>query len=293
MHYTEPVYRNPYVKPSPLLEITQGCTHNRCKFCVMYKGVQFRPSPIEWIEEDLQEIASIYPDTTELQFLGADPFALSFEKLDKILDLVHKYLPKVNRITMAARVSNVANKTVDQLKILREKGITELYIGVESGDDWTLDRINKGYKTEDILEQTRKLDEAGIKYWMTFLNGVAGKEHSKEHAINSAKIFSQANPIIVGSGGLTLFPDTELAKEMNEGTFTPLTEKEMLEEYRTFLEHLDTDATLITHHTLLGINLTGMDFLPNKERILEALDREIENMNEEYIAQIRSGKEHL
>lgn len=293
MHYTEPLYRNPYVKPSPLLEITQGCTHNRCKFCIMYKDVPFRPSPIEWIEEDLQEIASVYPETTELQFLGADPFALSFEKLDHILDLVHKYLPHVNRITMAARVSNVANKTVDQLKILREKGITELYLGVESGDDWTLDRINKGYKAEDILEQTKKLDEAGIAYWMTFLNGVAGKEHSKEHAINSAKIFSQANPIIVGSGGLTLFPETELAKETQEGTFTPLNEKEMLEEYRLFLENLDADATLITHHTLLGINLTGMDFLPNKEKILKALDNEIERMDEKYLTNIRSRKEHL
>lgn len=293
MHYTGTLYRNPYVKPSPLIEITQGCTHNKCKFCIMYKDVPFRPSPIEWIEEDLQEIASVYPDTTELQFIGADPFALSFEKLDRILDLVHKYLPKVNRITMAARVSNVKNKTVEQLKILKDKGITEIYLGVESGDDWTLDRINKGYKAEDILEQTKKLDEAGIKYWMTFLNGVAGKEHSREHAINSAKIFSQANPIIVGSGGLTLFPGTELAKEEKEGTFTPLNEKEMLEEYRLFLENLDTDTTLITHHTLLGINLTGLDFLSSKEKILKALDHEIESLDENYLNFIRKNKESL
>lgn len=293
MHYTEPIYRNPYVKPSPLLEITRGCTHNKCKFCVMYKDVSFRPAPLEWIEEDLQEIATYYPDNEELQLLGADPFALSFEKLDTILDLIHKYLPNTKRITMAARVSNVKNKTVDELKILKDKGITELYLGVESGDDWTLDRINKGYTAEDIIEQTKKLDEAGIKYWMTFLNGVAGKEHSKEHAINSAKIFSQANPIIVGSGGLTLFPETDLAKEAKEGEFTPLTEKEMLEEYKLFLEHLDTDTTLITHHTMLGLNLTGLDFLPNKERILEALEQGIKNLDEEYLENLRKRKESL
>lgn len=130
----------------------QGWTHNKCKFCIIYKDVPFRPSPLEWIEEDLQEIATIYPDTTELKFIGADSFALSFEKLDYILDLVHEYLQFVNRITMGARVTNVRNKTVEQLKTLKEKGITEIYLGFESGDDWTLDRIDKGYKAEDILE---------------------------------------------------------------------------------------------------------------------------------------------
>lgn len=293
MHFSEPLYRNPYADSGPLLQITQGCTHNKCKFCIMYKDVPFRPNKPEWITQDLQEIASVYPNTTELQFVGADPFALSFEKLDHIMDLVHEYLPKVNRVTMHARVDNINNKTVEQLKILREKGITELFLGIESGDDATLQRINKGYTAQDILEQTKKLDEAGIDYWFTFLNGVGGKELSKEHAINSAKIFSQANPIIVGSGGLTLFPETELAQEQTEGKFTPLTEKEMLEEYRFFLENLETDATLINHHTQLGINFTGVDFMPNKEKILKALDNVINNMDEDYLSYQRSIKNHL
>ena len=84
MHYTGTVYRNPYEPPSPLLEITQGCSHNKCKFCNMYSAVKFKPSPIEWIEEDLAEIASMYPNTHRLQLLSADPFVLSFKQLDEI-----------------------------------------------------------------------------------------------------------------------------------------------------------------------------------------------------------------
>ena len=152
MHFTGTVYRNPYWPTWPLLEITQGCTHNKCKFCTMYKEVPFRLSPMEWIEEDLKEL-----------------------------------------------------------------GMREISLGVESGDDWTLNHINKGCHAEDILEQCHKLEEAGIDYWMTFLNGVAGKSHSREHALNSAKIFSRCKPMLVGTGGLTLFPGTPLPEEAQRG----------------------------------------------------------------------------
>ena len=105
-----------------------------------------------------------------------------------------------------------------------------LSLGVESGDDATLDRINKGYHASDIIEQCNKLHEAGIDFWMSFLNGVGGKEYSRDHAINSAIIFSQCKPMLVGTGGLTLFPGTPLFEEAQRGEFSPLSEKEMLEE---------------------------------------------------------------
>lgn len=292
MHYTGTLYRNPYVPASPLLEITQGCSHNRCKFCIMYKEVPFRPSPIEWIEEDLAEIASFYPHTERLQLIGADPFCMSFERLNRICDLVHQYLPDIKIMTMAARVTNVMNKSTEQLKILREKGMSEVNLGVESGDDWTLDRIGKGYHAEDIIEQCRKLDEAGISYWMTFLNGVAGKEHSYDHAVHSAEIFSKCHPSVVGTGGLTLFPGTPLLKEAKAGTFAPLSEKEMLQELRTFVENLTCDCYFITHHTS-SARLTGPDFLKRKEQILAEIDRVINSGNLDLLSRIRRSKHTL
>lgn len=172
-------------------------------------------------------------------------------------------------------------------------GLREISLGVESADDWTLDRINKGYHADDVVEQCRKLTEAGIDFWMTFLNGTAGKEHSEEHAIHSAEIFSQCDPMVVGTGGLTLFPGTPLLEEARRGEFTPLSEKEMLTELRIFLEHLTCDCTLITHHTVSGKNLTGPDFLARKKSIVAALDHEIVHGDLDLLAAIRRNKKTL
>ena len=292
MHFTGTVYRNPYWPTWPLLEITQGCTHNKCKFCTMYKDVPFQMSPMEWIEEDLKELAECDPDARTIQLLSANPLVLTYDKLERVFKLIHKYLPKMEYIYLAGRVTDLKNKTVDELKKLKDLGMREISLGVESGDDWTLERINKGYHASDILEQCHKLDEAGIAYWMTFLNGVAGKEHSIDHAVNSAKIFSQCNPMVVGSGGLTLFPGTPLLAEAERGEFTPLTEKEMLIELRAFFENLSCDCAIVTHHTV-SAHLTGPDFLRRKQSILLALDEEIQNGDMDRLAAIRRNKRTL
>lgn len=293
MHFTDTVYRNPYWPTFPLLQITQGCTHNKCKFCNMYAGVDFRMQPMEWIEEDLQELAEVVPDATTIQLLSANPLALSFEKLEPILLLINKYLPKMEYIYAATRVTDIRNKTVEQLKRMKALGVREISLGVESGDDWTLERIHKGYRAADILEQCHKLEEAGIDYWMTFLNGVAGREHSHDHAVNSAKIFSRCKPMLVGTGGLTLFPGTPLLEEAERGEFTPLSEKEMLIELKTFVENLTCDCNFITHHTVSGKNLTGPNFLQRKDKIVAALEHEIEHGDMDRMAAIRANKRTL
>ncbi len=292
MHFTETVYRNPYWPTFPLLQITQGCTHNKCKFCTMYKGVKFRLHPMEWIEEDLQELAEITPNAKTIQLLSANPLYLSYERLAPILEKIRQYLPRIEVIYTQGRVTDLKNKTVDQLKKLKELGMSEISLGVESGDDWTLERVTKGYHAADILEQCHKLDEAGIDYWMTFLNGVAGKEHSHEHAVNSAKIFSQCKPMLVGTGGLTLFPGTPLLEETERGEFQPLSEMEMLIELKTFVENLTCDCYFITHHTIAA-QLTGPNFLARKEKIIAALDEEIKHGDMEIFAAIRKNKRTL
>jgi len=292
MHYTGTVYRNPYEPPSPLLEITQGCSHNKCKFCNMYSDVKFQPSPMEWIEEDIKEIASVYPRIDRLQLLSADPFVLSFERLDEICDLIHEHLPNVKIMTMAARVDNIRDKTVDELEILKSKGIVELNLGAESGDDETLKSVKKGYTGEDILEQCEKLDEAGIDYWLTFLNGTGGVELSRQHAINSAKIFSQANPTVVGTGGLVLFEGTGLAALYKRGKFNPLSEKGMMEELKLFIENLDFDGRFITHHTI-SMDLNNINFKDNKEKILKNIQYGIDNLNMDRLTEIRNNKRTL
>ena len=259
----------------------------------MYRGVDFRMQPMEWIEEDLQEIASIAPNATTIQLLSANPLAMTYDKLEPILEMINKYLPKMEYIYASTRVTDIKNKTVEQLRSLKETGLREISLGIESGDDWTLDRINKGYTSADILEQCQKLEEAGISYWMTFLNGVAGKEHSHDHAVNSAKIFSQCKPMLVGTGGLTLFPGTPLLEEAQRGEFDPLSEKEMLIELKTFVVSLTCDCQFITHHTVSGKNLTGPDFLKRKDSIISALEYEIEHGDMDVMAAIRNRERTL
>lgn len=292
MHFTGTVYRNPYWPTWPLLEITQGCTHNRCKFCTMYKDVSFRMSPMEWIEEDLRELVRTDPDATTIQLLSANPLVLSYDKLAPILEMIRRYLPKMEYVYLAGRVTDLKNKTVEELRKLKDLGMREISLGVESGDDWTLDRIHKGYHTFDILEQCGKLEQAGIDYWMTFLNGVAGRSHSKEHAFNSAKIFSQCKPMLVGTGGLTLFPGTPLLEEAQRGEFDPLSEKEMLEELKLFVENLTCDCAFFTHHTVAA-NLTGPNFLSRKDRIVAALDHAIQHGDMAKMAVYRRNKRTL
>lgn len=292
MHFTQPVYRNPYWPTFPLLQVTQGCTHNRCKFCTMYKDVRFRPQPMELIEEDLQELAKLAPESKTIQLLSANPLIMTYNKLRPILEKINEYLPEIEYIYAATRVSDLKNKTVEELESLRELGLREISLGVESGDDWTLERVNKGYALQDIIEQCQKLTDAGIDFWMSFLNGVAGKEHSMDHAINSANIFSECNPMLVGTGGLTLFEGTPLLDEARKGEFTPLTEKEMLIELKTFVEHLDCDCYFITHHTV-SASLSGLNFLERKDEIVNTLNNEIEHGDMDRYAEIRRNKRSL
>ena len=293
MHYTEPLYRSPYWPTLPLLEITQGCTHNKCKFCNMYRDVQFRMSPLEWVEEDLKEIAERWPKAQTLQILSANPLALTYDRLAPRIELIRKYLPGLKVMYAQTRVSDIKNKTVNELESLREMGLSEISLGTESGDDWTLSRINKGYTSSDILEQCAKLDEAGIAYWMSFLNGVAGKSHSIQHAVNSAKIYSMCKPKVIGTGGLVLFDGTELKEEAERGEFDPCTELELMTELKTFIENLTIDfERFITHHTV-SANLNCKNFQASKHEILEALQYAIDNTDLDELARIRAAKKRL
>lgn len=293
MHFTEPVYRNPYWPTWPLLEVTRGCTHNKCKFCTMYKGVKFGLAPMEQIEADLRELAATVPHARTIQLLSANPLALPYDKMAPILEAVNEHLPEMEHVYTVGRVTDLRNKTVGQLRALRDLGMDEVSLGTESGDGWTLDRVRKGYHAADIIEQCAKLDEAGVRYWVTFLNGAAGRSHTREHAVNSARVFSQVNPMVVGTGGLTLFPGTPLLDEADRGEFDPLSEREMLEEVLLFVENLECDCAFITHHTIGGANLTGPDFLGRKERIIAALRDEVENGDLDRMARVRAMKTSL
>ena len=195
-------------------------------------------SPIEEFEEDLAEIKSYQPNARRVFLTGANPFAMSYENLKLRALTVREYLIKCQSIAMFAGIRDIKDKKVWQLKKLRAMGINGLSIGTESGDDKTLRLANKGYTADDILEQCRKLDEAGIEYYFVYMTGLAGKGNGQRNAVNSAKVFSQLNPYFISVDSLTLFPDTPLYQMAKQGKFTPADEKERMEELQTLIGNL-------------------------------------------------------
>ena len=148
---------------------------------------------------------------------------------------------------MFASIRDIKNKEVWQLRKLRAMGVNGLSIGVESGDDDTLVLANKGYTSQDILEQCRKLDEAGIEYYFVYMTGLAGKGAGYRNAINSAKIFSQLNPYFISVDSLTLFPGTKLFDMEKDGKFIQAGEKERIQELQMFIQSLQIRTHLFAN----------------------------------------------
>ena len=156
MRYDGPIFRPPPEANTILLQVTRGCSHNDCRYCNMYRSTSFRPSPMDEIVEDLKEIASHKPYTNRLFLLGGDAFVLSYDKLKNIAIKIHDHLPGIQTITMYASIQNIFSKTVEELKVLKALGINYLYIGLESGDEATLQTQDLKYTPEQALEQLKK-----------------------------------------------------------------------------------------------------------------------------------------
>lgn len=298
MHFTGRTWRPPYEAFSVIIQVTSGCTYNKCKFCNLYHDECFRVSPIEEFEEDLAEIKSYQPYARRLFFTGANPFAMSYENLKLRALIVKDYLIKCQNIAMFASIRDIMPKSVEQLKKLRALGINGLSIGMESGDDETLLLANKGYTANDIIEQLAKLDEAGIEYYLVYMTGLAGKGNGQRNAKNTAKVLNQINPYYVPNpyflhiDSLTLFPDTELYEMAQKGEFIPAGEKERIEELITLVSNLQF-RTRLQANTITNFKpITG--YLPrDREKVITALNDIIENTSEEEMIRYRNSLNSL
>lgn len=258
LHFTGQIWRPPYEASSQLLQVTAGCTHNKCKFCSLYHGTKFRLSPITEVEEDLKVIQQYQPRARRVFLTGANPFALSYNRLLDLGLLIRKYLRYCESIGMFARISDIKPKTVEELKNLRHLGFDSISIGTESGDDETLARMDKGYTANDIIEQCKKLEEANIRYNFVYLTGLAGKNKGQQNAINTAMVFNQLHPFTINFVSLTVFPESKLYQEIQNGEYVEATEHERLLELKTFISNLNIETTLLGNTVSNTIPFVGM-----------------------------------
>jgi len=286
MHFTGQVWRPPFEAHNALLQITAGCMHNKCKFCSLYDGTSFRMSPISEVEEDLAEIRRMYPQARRIFLTGANPFGLSQDKLIAIGTKIKEYMPKVTNFGGFARIADIKRKTQEELNELHALGYDGIHFGTETGDDIILEYMNKGNTAADIVEQLHKLDQAGISYNIVFMNGLAGAGNSERHALESAKIFNQVNPASINIVALTIFPESELHKDVLAGTYTPTGEVEKLIELKTFIENL----TVSTELTQIRYPAPFVADLPrDKKAVINGLQEAIDSMGEAELTAYRNS----
>ena len=292
LHFTGQVWRPPYEAQSQLLQLTSGCTWHKCKFCSLYHGTPFRMSPLSEVEEDLKTIRQWQPRARRVYLTGANPFALSYNKLLDVALLLRKYLPHLVSFGMFARVTDIVPKSVEELKNLHHLKLDSINIGIETAHDPTLERMNKGYRAVDILEQLSKLDVAGIRYNIFYLNGLGGKGNGIANAIATADVLNRLHPCIINIVSLTIFPESQLFREMTDGFYEEEPEIERLVEMRTLIERLTIKTNLLGHHVSNTIPITGA--LPNdKAAIIAELDRAITSFPEKELKAYRDRIGHL
>lgn len=299
MHYTGTIWRPPYEAGSLLIEVTAGCTHHKCKFCTLYDDLpfKFRMSPLEDVEADLLE-AQIQmrswgsKQVKRIYLVGANPFVLQFERLEEISKLIHQYFPECETIGCFARVTDVTLKTDEELRKLHHLGYDGITIGVETGDNEALTFMHKGYLAHEIVEQTKRLDQASITYNFFYLTGVSGSGRGIESALESAKIFNMTHPKIIGSSMLTIYSESELYQEIQNGNWVEESELEKLGELKTLIKHLEIPVYFATLGASNAVWVEGT--LPkDKQAMIARLEKICHPDNETVLRQYRTNLPHL
>ena len=222
--YIQPVFRPPSEGRSLILQVTNGCSWNKCTFCEMYTAPQkkFSTKAEDKVIEEIKRCGSQLPQTRRV-FLGdGDAMVLSVRRLKTILEAIKQYLPLVTRVSAYCLPRNIKNKSEAELQELRELGLGLIYIGAESGDDEVLTKINKGETFETTKDSILKAKAAGIKVSVMVINGMGGKKFSAQHAINSAKLVNATQPEFLAT--LVLFDHSQEGKieQGFDGDFVPL-----------------------------------------------------------------------
>ena len=278
MHYTGTIYRPPFEARSLLLQVTTGCSHNKCSFCTMYRDEPFRVEPLEQIEEDLAEARQYVPNVTRVFLENGDPFALSADRLEQIAVMIHAYLPRVETIAMYASIKNVIGKSDEELRRLRNLGINELNIGVESGLDEALSYMNKGYTAAQAKYELNRLKSAGIDYGANIILGCAGPERRHENAVATAALLNETKPYLIFTGTIHSDLGCPLYEDMQSGRFVESTFGEYLDEEEELLERLDlTDCYLFGLHPSNIVTMHG-NLPEDKAAMLELVRKRREEL---------------
>ena len=241
--YDTPVFRPPSEARSFILRVTRGCAHNKCTYCNMYRGVPFQILKDEEISRQIALAAHFGKDRVRRVFLAdGDALVLPTAKLLKILQALRDTFPKLQRVSSYAAPKDILRKSEDELRQLKEAGLQLLYYGMETGDDATLKAVNKGVNGEEAVEAGRRVTASGMKLSIMVILGLAGKEGSYRHAIETAKAINIIQPTMWSALCLMLYRGSELLEQFERGEFNPLSPAELMEELYIMMKNVDLPA---------------------------------------------------
>lgn len=278
MRYEGDIYRPPSEAYSLLVQVTIGCSHNKCTFCNMYKEKQFRVRKQEEVLEDLAWAREHYRRVERIFLCDGDALCLANRKLLVILDYIRQHFPECERVTTYGRATDVLRKTDEELRELREHGIEMVYLGAESGSQKVLEKINKGETREELIEGVQRLEAAGIKTSVTFISGLAGSDDWEEHAVETGRMIAEMNASYVSLLTLMLQPPAPLLEDYRQGRFKLLTPEEVLAETCLMLQYAKPSKSCLfrSNHASNYVSLRG-NLPEDNDSMIAALKRCMED----------------
>ena len=274
MQYEGMIYRPPSEARSLIIQVTVGCSHNKCRFCSMYKDKQFHIRPMEAIEKDLREMSHYYPSVRRIFLADGDALCLSNHKLLHILGLIRQLFPLCERVGIYGSAKDALRKAPGELEELRDAGVGIIYVGAESGNPEVLNFICKSATREELIKGVRRIEDAGIRSSVTFISGLGGQDHWLEHALDSASMINAMRPSYASVLTLMVERSAPVYEDIQNGSFRLLTPSMVLDEMEQMLGAIALDETspcvFRSNHASNYLSLRG-DLPRDKENLLATI----------------------
>ncbi len=276
MHYEGMIIRPPSEANSILLQVTLGCSHNRCTFCGTYRQKKFSIKKDEIIFADIEFAREYCRRQNRLFLCDGDALVMPMRRLVPILERIRDRLPWVKRVGVYANNKSIKMKTAEELAALHQLGLKIAYMGVESGDNKVLNAICKGADAATMIAMGKKLKQAGIKVSVTVLLGLGGIKGSLDHARETGKVLTAMDPHFIGALSLMLIPGTEMHDQYEKKEFILPGPKEMLGELGAMIAATNlTNGLFHANHASNYLPIRAR--LPrDKEKTLELISRALE-----------------
>ena len=278
MRYEGDIYRPPSEAYSLLVQVTIGCTHNKCTFCKMFKDKKFRVRNIEEVFEDLAWARKRYSRVERMILCDGDALALSNKRLMPILKYISDNFPECERVTIYGRATDILKKTDEEMRELYEAGLTMVYIGAESGSDKVLKDICKGETRQQLIDGVKKIEACGMQASVTFISGLAGKDGWEDHAVQTGTMISEMQPSYVGLLTLIVEPTVPMYEDIESGKLKLLSPDEVMAETLLMLENTNVTKKCVfrSNHASNYVSLRG-DLPEDKEKMMNTLRKAMKN----------------